>query len=274
MTKSNSELLASRLQQWDFLAPDTKVTFYRQRSQDLISHFSTDDEQCYYNDVSALFQSIGMIHDQTNWRLFIDSSKESIEAVLLHNGNRYPSVPVAYSSDLKETCYNLQLISDNLNYHSHLWYVYADLKAVGLLRGLQLGYTKYRCFLCLWHSRALNKHYIEKIWPQRINEVEGQHNVVALPLVPQNKIILPPMHIKLRRFKHFVKGLRKDSPAFEFLHECFPKLSDAKIKEGVFIGPQIRKLILNNMFDKTLIETELAAWRSFKTSMCKFSWFK
>ena len=126
--------------------------------------------------------------------------------------------------------------------------VCADLKVVALLRGLQLGYTKYCCFLCLWDSRARNKHYIEKIWPQRIEEVEGQHNVVALPLVPQNKIILPPMHVKLRLFKHFVKGLRKDSPTFEYLHECFPKLSDAKIK-GVSVEPQIRKLILNDMFD-------------------------
>ena len=80
---------------------------------------------------------------------------------------------------------------------------------VALLRGLQLGYTKYCCFLCLWDSRARNKHYIEKtIEKKRIEEEEGQHNVVALPLVPQNKIILPPMHIKLGLFKQFVKGLR------------------------------------------------------------------
>ena len=32
LTKSNSELLASRLQQWNLLAPDTKITFYRQSS--------------------------------------------------------------------------------------------------------------------------------------------------------------------------------------------------------------------------------------------------
>ena len=78
------------------------------------------------------------------------------------------------------------------------------------------------------------------------------------------------MHIKLGLFKQFVKGLRKDSPAFEFLHECFPKLSDSKIKEGVFVGPQIRKLILNDMFDKTLNETELAAWKSFKQVCLNF----
>ena len=33
LTKSNSELLASRLQQWNLLAPETKATFYRQRAK-------------------------------------------------------------------------------------------------------------------------------------------------------------------------------------------------------------------------------------------------
>ena len=160
LTKSNSELLVSRLQQWILLAPETNVTFYHQRSQDLVSHFSTNGKLCYCNDVSALFQSIGMIHDQTNWRLNIDSSKESIKAALLHNGNRYPFVPVACSNALKETYYNLQLILDKLNYYSHSWYVCADLKVVALLRGLQLGYTNYWCFLCLWDSRAHNRHYM------------------------------------------------------------------------------------------------------------------
>ena len=82
--------------------------------------------------------------------------------------------------------------------------------------------------------------------------------MVALPLVTQNKIILPPLYIKLGLFKQFVKGLRKDFPAFE----CFPKLSDAKIEEVVFVGTQIRKLILNDMFDKTLNKTDKAARKS------------
>ena len=32
LTKSNGELLALRLQHWNLLTPDTKVTFYRQRA--------------------------------------------------------------------------------------------------------------------------------------------------------------------------------------------------------------------------------------------------
>ena len=38
----------------------------------------------------------------------------------------------------------------------------------------------------------------------------------------------------------------------------------------MFVGPQIRKLILNDMFDKTLNETELAAWKSFKQVRLNF----
>ena len=38
----------------------------------------------------------------------------------------------------------------------------------------------------------------------------------------------------------------------------------------MFVGPQIRKLILNDMFDKKLNETELDAWKSFKQVCLNF----
>ena len=39
----------------------------------------------------------------------------------------------------------------------------------------------------------------------------------------------------------------------------------AKLKEGIFIGPQIRKIILDETFDNLLLGDELAAWQSFKS---------
>ena len=45
-------------------------------------------------------------------------------------------------------------------------------------------------------------------------------------------------------------------------------MSDAKIKEGVFIGPQIRELIQDKRFDEDLNETERNAWLCF-TRICK-----
>ena len=160
-----------------------------------------------------------------------------MKAVLLHNGNILPSVPVAYSTTLKENYITLQLILERINYNTNRWLVRADLKVVAILAGLRLGYTKYCCFLCLWNSRARSKHYKKKHWPVRRDIEPGQHNVIALPLVPQEKIILPPLHIKLGLFKQFVKALNKDSPVFNFLQAAFPNLSKAKIKEVVFVRP-------------------------------------
>jgi len=48
----------------------------------------------------------------------------------------------------------------------------------------------------------------------------------------------------------------------------FPNVSDAKIKEGVFIGPQIRELMQDKQFDEDLNETERNGWLSFKR-ICK-----
>ena len=39
-----------------------------------------------------------------------------------------------------------------------------------------------------------------------------------------------------------------ESSAFAYLAEKFPSLSQAKIKEGIFIDPQIRKLVLDEIF--------------------------
>jgi len=40
--------------------------------------------------------------------------------------------------------------------------------------------------------------------------------------------------------KNFVKDMKKCGKNFEYLREKFPKLSDDKLKEGIFIGLQIR----------------------------------
>ena len=45
-------------------------------------------------------------------------------------------------------------------------------------------------------------------------------------------------------------------------------MSDAKVKEGIFIGPQIRELMQDKQFDNDPNETEIKAWLSFKR-ICK-----
>ena len=43
----------------------------------------------------------------------------------------------------------------------------------------------------------------------------------------------------------------------------FPRISEAKIKEGILIGPQIRYIMTNIIFDDMLNEIERKAWIAF-----------
>ena len=148
----------------------------------------------------------------------------STKAVLLHIGNNYPSIPVAHSVILKETYANLQFILNKIKYNENNWLICADLKVVAILSGLQAGYTKYMCYLCKWDSRARDKHYDTKEWPERTSSEIGQHNIINVPLVSKKNILLPPLHIKLGLMKQFVKALNPTSSSFMYLKTKFSKL--------------------------------------------------
>jgi hypothetical protein len=45
-------------------------------------------------------------------------------------------------------------------------------------------------------------------------------------------------------------------------------VSDAKIKEGIFVGPQIRALLGDSIFSEKLNKFENKAWRAFENA-CK-----
>jgi hypothetical protein len=65
-------------------------------------------------------------------------------------------------------------------------------------------------------------------------------NVVNTPFSNHEKVYLPPLLIKLGLIKNFIKAMDHCSTGFMYLKNKFPRTSDAKIKEGVFVGPQIR----------------------------------
>jgi len=133
---------------------------------------------------------------------------------------------------------------------------------------MQLGYTKYCCFLCEWDSRDKKSHCVDKLWPKRTSLKPGEKNVVNPPLVLPENIFLPPSHIKLGLMKNFVKGMDKTGRGFEYLRNKFPNVSDAKIKKRIFIGPQIRELMQGKQFDEELNESERNTWLSFRR-ICK-----
>lgn len=258
------ELLGSRLQEWNLLAPGTKISVQRTRSKEMSGFYFHSENICFCNDIVSLMGELKIPYDTNEWRLFIDGSKTSLKAVLLHNGNKSPSIPVAYSTVLKETYENMKSILDLIKYKDFKWKVCADLKVIAMLLGLQGGFTKHCCFLCMWDSRATDKHYLIRDWPKRTEFVCGKSNVKYLPLINPEDVILPPLHIKLGLMKNFVKAMDKNGEGFLYLKSIFSKLSDAKLKEGIFIGPQIRLLMKNQMFDQKLNDKELCAWTSLK----------
>jgi hypothetical protein len=62
--------------------------------------FSQENDLVFYNDICSVTEALEHQHNTPGWRLFIDSSKVSFKAVLLYNGHKYPSVPLAHALNM------------------------------------------------------------------------------------------------------------------------------------------------------------------------------
>ena len=161
----------------------------------------------------------------------------------------------------------MELLLEAIKYSEYQWSLCWDLKVIGLLMGMQAGFTKYCCFLCLWDSWAVSQHYKQKYWGSWSTFVPGKHSLKENPLVDMNKVRLPPLHIKLGLMKNFAKALHKNCAAFQRLSTVFPGLYAAKLKEGIFVRPQTREVLKDTDFQELLNLKELRAWEAFK-SVC------
>jgi len=68
----------------------------------------------------------------------------------------------------------------------------------------------------------------------------GQKNVAHLAAVDKSKICASALHKKLPLIKMFVKATDKERGEFDYLRQIFPKISEAKMKEGIFVGSQVQ----------------------------------
>ncbi|GBO24329.1 hypothetical protein AVEN_43531-1 [Araneus ventricosus] len=108
---------------------------------------------------------------------------------------------------MKETYETLQDMLSSIEYSKHSWHICADFKVIVVLVGLQADYTKFCCFLFQWDSKDGKKHCIKKLWPKRQFLIPGVKNEENEPLIASEKILLPPLHIKLGLMKNFVKAM-------------------------------------------------------------------
>ena len=87
----------------------------------------------------------------------------------------------------------------------------------------------------------------------------GYRTILHPALVDRFNVILPPLHIKVGLMKQFVKALNKESACFKYIREKFPCTSAEKAKNGVFVGPQIRKLTKDAQFLSAMTDVEKKA---------------
>ena len=103
-----------------------------QRHEEFEDFFSQKDGVVFCNDVCSVMEVLGHEYNPDQWRFFTDSSKVSLKVVLLHNGNRFPSVPLAHAANMKESYESIweSLSMTNLSgsyvVFSRLWQWYSE----------------------------------------------------------------------------------------------------------------------------------------------------
>ena len=163
ISKESSELLALRLNEKNLLHPGTRITYYRERDNEVCQFFKQEEDIVFSNSIEDVLEYLGVdSYDANDWRIFLDSSKRRLKCVLLHNDNEYAAVPIGQSVRAKETYASVKQILSLIKHEHHSWVICADLNMVNFVLGQQSGYTKFPCFLCLWDSRAREKHWTQK----------------------------------------------------------------------------------------------------------------
>jgi len=129
------------------------------RQKNLVHFFKMERGLVACTDIVGLIEKLNINHNPLDLRFYIVSSKLSLKAVLLHNSNTLPSIPVGNSLHNKEPYENMKILMEAMSYDKFKWKICGDLKVITLLHGLQQGFTIYCCFICEWDSRAWSFHY-------------------------------------------------------------------------------------------------------------------
>ena len=70
-------------------------------------------------DVDGLFKALNTSHCSDELKLFIDYSKVSLKAILLHNRNVLPSIPVAHAFGIKESDDSMKQLLQYIKYDTY-----------------------------------------------------------------------------------------------------------------------------------------------------------
>jgi len=125
------------------------------------------------------------------------------------------------------------------NYAEFSWYVCGDFKMLVFCWVSRVAIPNTLVFFAcgtteLMESRVLREDPLAA--KARINTRKVQcHQGVTCK---RGKSFITPLHIKLGLVKQFVKVLDIKGETFQVIRAMIPKMSDAKLKGGIFVGPK------------------------------------
>lgn len=57
---------------------------------------------------------------------------------------------------------------------------------------------------------------------------------------------MPPLHIQLNLIQKLVEALIQNVETFKYLKRFFPKFSEATVKADIFVGSQIKQIVISD----------------------------
>ena len=104
------------------------MCFYRGRHEEFKDFFFQKVSVVFCCDVCSAMEVLAHECNPEQWLLFIGSSKVSLMVVLLRNGNKFPSVPLAHAANMKERYESMKLLLGKTKYDEFKWKLCVGLK--------------------------------------------------------------------------------------------------------------------------------------------------
>ena len=92
------------------------ISVYRKRHEDLVRFVKMERGHVACTDIDGLMQTLSINRSPLDWRIYIDSSKLSLKAFPVHNGNTLPSIRVGHIVQNGEPYENMKILMEAINY--------------------------------------------------------------------------------------------------------------------------------------------------------------
>ena len=116
LPKASALILGSRLKAKHMLIADTTFAWYKHPENEYIHFFAKEHCGCTKSDKEIK----NCLYNSNDWHLFIDASKSSLKAVLLHNTNWFAFIRLAHLTCMKECYENMKLRQSKIQYSTHV----------------------------------------------------------------------------------------------------------------------------------------------------------